>query len=227
MNIIHTRSILVIIAIMLFTSLSAQITKQQAIDSVMLNVIKQDSVNYNVLIFPYVIAGSDFWLPAHQILHCPYDSAWLFFVDMFPIAQWEHDCKYLFINRLNGDFTEVSHKLPPIRYQRDWEEINTPYPYPEQIIHTNSSQTVSYSVTPDPHKYAVFLCWDEEDADRWNNLSHIYCGIKRNYGFMDENIYVLSGDGNYHQGLSYNLDNKDNVNDFDGPCTRDMIISTF
>lgn len=40
-----TKSILMIILIMPFIIMNAQITKQQAIDSVMANVIKQDSVN--------------------------------------------------------------------------------------------------------------------------------------------------------------------------------------
>lgn len=96
--------------------MNAQITKQQAIDSVMINVIKQDSVNFNVLLFPELIADPDFRLSALQILHCPYDTAWLFFIDMFPIAQWEHDCKYIFINNLNGEITQLPQKIPPNNY---------------------------------------------------------------------------------------------------------------
>jgi hypothetical protein len=219
--------ILTIGLILSFSGINAQIDKMHAIDLVMNNVVQGDQVNFNVLIFPEPIKGSNYKLSDFHTLHFPYDNAWLFFIDMIPMAQWDHDCKYLFVDQVSGEITEIKHRIPPNNYWCNWEFVNYPFPYPETNLITDSVQAVNYNVTPDPHKYAVFLCWNEEEPCRWNNLSHLYCGIKRNYGFSDENIIVLSGDAIYHTDSTYNLDWDENEQDFDGPCTKDNIQDVF
>jgi hypothetical protein len=97
------------------------------------------------------------------------------------------------------------------------------------VQYTDSSLQSSSSFTPDPHKYAMLItcnAWD--DTARWNNLSHVFTGLKEAYGFMDENIFVLSGDGNFDP-LTMNLDlNGDDYDcDFDGPCTKEKITEIF
>lgn len=187
----------------------------------------QELSNYNVLLFPESIQGNEFNITIYHVLHSPYDISWLFFIDMIPMAQWDHDCKYLFVDQQTGNITEISYEIPPTDYWYGWEFVNYPHPYPENNMIIDSIQVFNYDIIPDPHKFAVFLCWNEEEPYRWPDMSHIYCGIKRNYGFMDENIFVLSGSGTLSDSLSPNLDNDTILNDFDGPCTKDRIEATF
>jgi hypothetical protein len=222
------KSILLIGLIISFFNINAQIEKLQAVDLVMENVIKEDSVNFNVLIYPELIHGSEYKLSNFHSLHSPYDNAWLFFIDMVPKAQWDHDCKYLFVDQQKGEITEIKHRIPPNNYWRNWEFVNYPFPYPAVLIPSDSIMAINYITAPDPHKYAVLLCWNEEEPFRWPDLSHIYCGIKRNYGFMDENIFVLSGSGVINpDSVSPNLDGDLIYPDFDGPCKKDSIEAVF
>lgn len=216
-----------IIYVALISNTRAQIGKIQAIDSVTSKMTSQELSDYNVLCYPELIQGNEFNLTAYHVLYSPYDTSWLFFTDMIPMAQWDHDCKYLFVDQQTGNITEINSHIPPTDYWYGWEFINYPYPYPQNNHNNDSIQVYSQSINPDPHKYAVLLCWNEGEACRWNNLSHIYCGIKRNYGFMDENIFVLSGNGTLPDTLSPNLDNEFPINDFDGPCTKDSISDVF
>jgi hypothetical protein len=169
----------------------------------------------------------EFNLSPYHVLHSEYNMSWLFFIDMYPFAQWDHNCKYLFLDQQTGNYTTINYRIPPQDYWYGWEYVNSPYPYPVNNPLQGSNQGDSNIANTDPHKYAVFLCWKEWEACRWNNLSHIYCGIKRNYGFMDENIFVLSGNGNYDSLPNYNLDNDEIEQDFDGPCIKDSIANVF
>ena len=206
---------------------AAQIDKEHAIEIIKSNLTNEELQDYNILVFPDLIQGQDFSLSPYHVLYSKFDISWLFFIDMYPTAQWDHDCKYIFVDQQTGDFTTINFKIPPQDYWYGWENVNYPYPYPVNTPLPDSIQAVSYTIDPDPHKYAVFLCWNEGEPCRWNNLSHIYCGIKRNYGFMDENIFVLSGNGTVPDSLVPNLDNEYPNDDFDGPCTKDSLTDVF
>jgi hypothetical protein len=206
---------------------TAQVDIDQAIGIIKSNLTNEELQNYNVLLFPDLLQGQDFYLSQYHVLHFTYDMSWLFFIDMYPTAQWDHYCKYIFVDQQTGNLTTINQRIPPRDYWYGWQFINYPHPYPENISLPDSIQVVSYYINPDPHKYAVFLCWNEGEPCRWNNLSHIYCGIKRNYGFKDENIFVLSGSGIVPDTLSPNLDNDTISDDFDGPCTKDSIQAVF
>ena len=225
-----TKYLFVIIMITLIgvqSRTAAQIDKDQAIGIVKANLTNEELHNWNVLVFPDLIQGQEFYLSSYYVLHCTYDKSWLFFIDMYPTAQWDHSCKYIFLDQETGNYTTINYSIPPQDYWYGWEYVNSPHPYPVNIPLYDSIQVVSNNIEPDPHKYAVFLCWNESEKGRWNNLSHIYCGIKRNYGFMDENIFVLSGNGTVPYPLLPNLDNDTVLNDFDGPCTKDSIHDVF
>jgi len=71
----------------------AQIDKAQAIGIVKSSLTNEEQQNYNVLVFPELIQDQEFHLSPYHVLHSAYDSSWLFFIDMYPNAQWAHDCK--------------------------------------------------------------------------------------------------------------------------------------
>lgn len=204
--------ILMIILIGVQNSTTAQIDKDQAIGIVRSNLTNEEMQNYNVLVFPDLIQGQDFFLSPFHVLQSIYDNSWLFFIDMYPQAQWDHNCKYIFLDKQTGNFTTINYRIPPQDYWYGWELVNYPHPYPVINPIPDSIQTSNYTINLDPRKYAVFLCWNEGEPCRWNNLSHLYCAVKRNYGFMDENIFVLSGNGTVPDTLLPNLDNDSVIN---------------
>jgi hypothetical protein len=223
----HLFVILMIALIGLQFRTIAQINKEAAMGIVKSSLTNEELQNYNVLVFPELIQDHDFYLSPYHDLHTVYNQSWLFFIDMYPLAQWDHNCKYIFLDQQTGNYTTMNYRIPPQDYWYGWEYVNSPYPYPVNNPLQDNNHGDSNIAVKDPHKYAVFLCWKETENCRWNDLSHIYCGIKRNYGFMDENIFVLSGNGVISDTISEDLDRGFIGSDFDGPCTMDNISNVF
>ena len=221
--------LLIILSLNLVVNSYSQISKEQAVDTVLTNLVAEDSLNYNVYLFPSLCTENEFNLSPYDSINNSYDTSFLFFIDLMPEYGWGHPCKYVFIQKSSGNYSVLSESLPPINYWENWEAISVPFPHQKVIQITDSIAQASYEFTPDPNKYALLITWNAwEDNARWNNLSHIYTGLKQTYGFMDENIFVLSGNGIFtSDSLNFDLDGKDTIIDFDGPCTKDSITDIF
>ncbi len=213
------------LALILSKWTNAQIVKVQAIDSVLVNIVADDSLNFNVYLYPDICRDNNFDVTPYLNVQNPYDSAWIFFVDLFPEKGWGHRCKYILVDKLLGQLTILNDNIPPRLYWLTWEEISVPFPHQVVIQSTDTTFKTNSSYEPDPNKYALLVTWNAwEDTARWNNLSHIYTGLKLTYGFKDENIFVLSDDGMFNRETQdLDLDNIDSDCDFDGPCTKDSI----
>jgi hypothetical protein len=192
-------------------------------------VVSEDSLNYNVYLLDYQNIEDYFFISPYDSIENPYDTSWIFFIDIKPDYGWSHPCMYVFVNLSTGNYSIRNACMPPLYYWKSWEKISVPFPHQSVMQYTDTTEYVSSEITPDPHKYALLISWDAwEDSARWNNLSHIYTGLKNEYGFMDENIFVLSDDGVFNpDSANLNLDGIDDFNDFDGPCTKEYIIEIF
>ena len=110
----------VILVVPLFLALckgsNAQILKEQVIDSVLVNIVAGDSINVNVYLYPDICRENNFDLAPYLKVQNPYDSAWIFFIDLFPERGWGHQCKYVIIDKLTGQFTISNDNIPPRNY---------------------------------------------------------------------------------------------------------------
>ncbi len=208
---------------------NSQVSKGLAINIVMENLVVQDSIDYNVYLFPTPNSEDNFNLSPYDSLINPYDTAWLFFIDLMPQYGWAHPCMYVFICKSTGEYTVMEGNMPPLIYWLNWEEVSVPFPHQNFIQSTDTTFQTSYDIIPDPHKYALLITWwAKEDQARWNNLSHVYSGLTQTYGFLDSNIFVLSGDGYFNpDSMNLDLNGDDFDNDFDGPCTKEKIDEIF
>jgi len=205
-----------------------QISKEQAINIIMDEVVGGSILDFNIYLNKDKCGSEKFDLTPYDQIINPYDTSWLFFIDLMPEYGWGHPCKYVFIQESSGDYAILDKCIPPINYLNIWEEVSVTYPHQFYIQLIDTTQMDTAIVSPDPHKYALLITWWAwEDIARWNNLSHVYTGLKKTYGFMDENIFVLSDDGIYPDSLNLNLDGLYPINDFDGPCTKEKIEEIF
>ena len=55
-----------------------------------------------------------------EVYHVPRDfpSAWLVFIDDQPEANWEHPCRYVFVNSRSGKHQIIESQPPPTRIDR-------------------------------------------------------------------------------------------------------------
>lgn len=204
---------IVFLIMSLYNVLLADISKTQAINIVMTEIVVDDSIN--VYMEPDIQTGNIYNINPYKTINVNYLNYWLFFIDDHPMYNWGHDCRYVFVRISDGVYQIENEITCPLEYKVNFDEVSIVYvemEYEENIgdpVYTESRE-------PDEHKYAIFISGRTERR-HWNNMSAMYATLKNEYGFMDENMIVLSYDGTTNPNGTYgnyslDLDN-DLVND--------------
>ena len=102
----------------------AQVSRQQAINSVLNSVVGNNVDNVNVYMEPLSQSDSYYKLSRYDSISSPYNNYWLFFIDDMPEYGWGHDCRYVFINSGDGTMSVVNSHIPPYHYKLHLEVIS-------------------------------------------------------------------------------------------------------
>lgn len=209
---------------------NAKITKAQAIDMVLNEILAGDIGNVEVYVSVNLISDEDGVLIYNTTLACPYSLNWVFFVDDFVFANWAHPCRYIFMNYENGEYQIVSEEWFPLDMD-DFEKISGIEYRGENLLQTNPYAALEI-VEENPNLYAVIINGGVNPLNNhiryWNDMSAIFCTITQVYGYMPENIYVHSTDGtpaNNHGSLD--LDGPPTSIDIEFPASKSSIENTF
>jgi hypothetical protein len=211
------RKIVLLLTILITVSvtLSAGITRKEAENIVLLQILSDDIGKVDVYSLITLLSSEDKILISDRQLNCPFPQNWVFFVDDFVFANWDHACRYIFVNEANGEYQIVNETLSPLNLI-DYEKISEMQYSLENHLLTDPEATIENSREPDDHLYAVIINGGynpaENDNRFWNNMSAIFCTLTQVYGYKPENIYVHSADGT--------LANNHHNMDFDGPIIR-------
>lgn len=224
--------LMLIVLITMTVSLSAGITRKDAENIVLLQILSNDIGKVDVYSLSTLLNSGDKILISDRQLNCPYFQNWVFLVDDFVRASWAHPCRYIFVNEANGNYQIINETMPP--FDMSYYEIISEMQFNlENYLVTDPNATIENSREPNDHLYAVLInggiCSTFNDVRFWNDLSAIYCTLTQVYGYKHENIYVHSTDGlidnNYgrldlDQVLPY-------TNDIDHGAFKDDIEDTF
>ena len=209
----------------------AQVSKQQAINSVLNSVVGCDVGEVNVYMEPLSKSDSYYKMSRYDSIRAPYANYWLFFIDDMPEYGWGHDCRYVFVNSENGSIFIRNSQMPPWHFKMKLETILEPISvlFPLYDISSNHYKDTNTIAKPVDGKFAVLFTGGEIRNDTltpfWNALSHSYCGLVE-HGFPKENIFVLSADGgNGNSGCNPMLDLDNNGEDdiLNAPCCVDSL----
>ncbi len=228
--------LIILLLIMSSTIVTAQLTRQQAINKVLNEIVIADTGNINVY-SAYTLKNQfdTISLNFDTILLCPYNYNWVFFVDDHPSAGWEHPCRYVFVDSITGNFQIVNEKQYPkcFRYPEcvEYETVMQVY-YPTPAVLPPNQSTTNTTITVNENLYAVIIGTEDISGPNrfWKNTSLIYNTLIE-AGYSDENIYVHYN----YDGRSYSNNNhcwdlndpSDNDNHIDYPATESRIIETF
>ena len=226
------RIVFILITIILLSSfsLSAQISREQAIEIVLINIVAEDTGTVNVYASysTFVQSDSIFILP-DEYLHCPYDNNWVFFIDDKPKSGWAHTCRYIFINEMNGEYNTVDRMFYPENLESLFELINEIATCPPVHPLTLNPNAIINHIEPNPHHYAVIICGGEKttgyDKRYWYCTSNLYNTLMQVYGYQKENIFMHYSKG-YSQ-ISNDFDGNGLDDDIDFPAFHDSIEETF
>jgi len=89
---------LFILAALFANQLSANITRSDAINIVMNNIVATDSNSVNVYISRSTSLTNNKIELVYKDLLCPYSENWVFFIDDDVTANWSHPCRYVFVD---------------------------------------------------------------------------------------------------------------------------------
>jgi len=218
--------LLITLMVMICVSLFADVGKEEA-ENIVFNIVGDNIENVEIYMEENIISDSIFEIDNLRSLTSPYSNYWLFFIDDIPLAMWYHDCRYIMVNVLDGTYMIFDEKFPMCKYKTNLEEVSVPeITEPSYEPYTNPDPIETRD--PDPNKYALIINtgnWDNPNRF-WNDMSTMYCALKENNGFIDENIFVYSLTFNelWDGDISHDLD-KDDIDDIDGPCFKDDIMA--
>jgi len=205
----------------------AQFTRQQAIDKVLNEILPADTGNINLYIATDVYTGSEnIELPDGSLILNPFENNYVFFVNDFPFANWNHPCRYIFISQATGDYSVVYKNVYPLGVNDDFTVVlEIPVPVPANL--PVNTEAVVTGLSPNPNLYAVLISGkinnnpninDTIDKYRFSNdVAVVYNTLIDVYGYKKENIFV-----HFYIGSGTNPD-YDDMEDFDGyPYSNDI-----
>ena len=211
------------ITFFLFISLSifAQTGKQQATEIVMNSVVGTHVDNIDVFADSSLQISPYYRLSQYDSIASPYSSYWLYFIDDHPYSNWGHDCRYVFVNSVNGAVSIVDAEIPPFGYRSMLESVSISSVAPtcnEQCA--THFQTIVPNADVNDNKFALLIAGPDCGTqlvkfDFWNAISHTYCSLLE-HGYKKNNIYALVGDGTASS-------NAINCLDLDGQGDNDIL----
>lgn len=211
--------LLITIAMMaIMVSVSAQngtsYTKKQADNMVLNTLLISDLESSDVYSLDTLISKNDtIWHFDGSFIKSPYNTAWAYFVDDCPFANWVHPCRYIFVNATNGNYQMINSELPPEHFHFTPLSLftrPTPVPYDNGAIETPMVKTVQ----DNPHLFAVLICGSEGASEyRFkNDVSAVYSTLTNVYGYPKSNIYVLYNTGSSLFGNDLDGDGDPDIN---------------
>ena len=227
------------------TVISAQITRKQA-DSIVLEYIKKEVSNYHLLYSNESIVANENGVTTISTWHKESVSinhpCFIYFIDESPDANWEHPCRYVFVNTKNGQLSEKKATVPPQKLE-EWKLLTLLPDVPKGAKFDFSKTTPQIRSGSNPQNcYAVIInggmdCYNNW-VRYWNNCSAMYSALIHKYGYLKNNIYVLMSDGTdpeidrhhdffgIYDSSPLDLDN-DGLPDIQYAATRDNITMVF
>jgi hypothetical protein len=227
------------VTLSIFTDLHAQFSRVDAIHLVMNDILLNEVGNINVYCCYDMKSGDEVLeLPDFRTLSLSYSINWVFFVDDNPYAQWQHSCRYIFVDASSGGYNIINDRIPPVEIYSHFEKISQiEVPPPNPSIDQPSFPPPAIS---NNHLYAVLIIGtpcippdpSNQDSAFWNDLSALYTTLISNYGYKKENIFVhyfrgpVSPLSTKFNDLNGDL-NPDGKSDIDSASFKQTIHNTF
>ncbi len=175
--------------------LKAQITRQQA-DAIVTNQIFSTNLNnVDIYAFPNMMTSSvRIDLADGTSVAVPYHTCYAYFIDLMPLANWSHPCKYCFVD-LNGNSSLVDKNVQPMNWSNLSMVSLKQRPTSVQYTYRCDESIQPESPETNPHLWAVLICantrgdyYTEYRHRYWGDLSCVYTTLTNVYGFQENTL---------------------------------------
>lgn len=168
---------------------------QASADSLMVNHMAANYIGYvDIFAFPDMLTSTDTIVLADgTVIQVPYSSCYGYFIDIQPLANWSHPCKYCFIDS-SMNYIMIPADMPPIN-----DNLNGLSFCPRSMpnpTHVDSDTTFvrNCKSSDTSHKWAVLICANGSETRFWFDLSSVYTVLTNIYGFQERTPWEGNND---------------------------------
>lgn len=230
----NLKKVLFIIFVIFFIPCFAQISQSEAIGILKQSVLNNYWSEKEIFVSSEIVPKATTIQIKDSFVISPSFSSWFFFIDDYPLTDWFHPCRYVFVSVVDGNCVIQSQTSPPSNFSNliVVNRIN----YPIQI-NPNSFYNISNSKSPTcpmSDNYAVIISGGYDSVNNWprywHNCSAIYQTLVSVYNYDRNKIFVLMSDGT-NPANDFNIGTIDDTNcasfplDLDGDGTDDVNYS--
>ncbi len=203
----------------------------EARDLVQTSVLLGETTGKRIAVHPDLLPAGTAIETWHKTAITTPAAGYVVFVDDLAYANFEHPCRYVFVDQATGGLTVVSATTPP-NGAMSWLEADTEA-Y-RILMRAENRRAPRPAVKSPPRKssrggdlWAVLMSGGASQYSNhvryWNDLSNIYITLVDVYGYEDDHIIVLCSDG-----LDPSVDQSNGLNsdpDLDGDGDDDIMYS--
>lgn len=229
------------------TVFARKITYKEASDIVMKDMLKENTKGKRVYGLNRVLAKNKKIPGWHDSVTVPHDG-YLFFIDLKPLANWGHECIWVFVST-DGKVTNINKRTPPRdKYMTPMKELTDSKLYPKttykkvrkaiaerqrKLFGADKIRFKKNAITGD--RYALLI---SGGASTWNNhirywgdIAFIYRALVNYYGYDPSEIVVCMSDGDdpavdRSDGTSSPTDlDGDGVSDYSNDALRATVLA--
>jgi hypothetical protein len=211
---------------------SASVDGPVAARELVLDTVLQGSTEGRMLmVHPDLLPAGTEITTWHEVALKTPTEGYVVFIDDMALANFEHPCRYVFVDRKTGDTSVTQATTPPVGLL-DWLNMETEsyraMKNAKNVRALRSPRRGGPPMTPRGGEfYAVLMSGGASTGNNhvryWNDLSNIYITLVDVYGYKDQNIIVLCSDG-----LDPAVDQSNGLNshpDLDGDGDDDIMYS--
>ena len=219
-------SVFFIAAILLLPFVSkGQFSRQQAINLVLDEILVSDTAHiYLYTSYDTIPNTSNITLANGETIIPPYQQNWVFFSDDKPFANWDHSCRFIFVDSHTGDFNTYTNSSYPFDLLASYQALSSAviYPCPADCYHDTTIPPPPSSIHVLPtktnsHLHAVLINGIDRLDPQWGSctcnfdydIAMIYNALEEvgytthynpppvppNTGPNESNVIVLYDDG--------------------------------
>lgn len=183
---------------MQIASASSVDSPEQAYKSVVTEICHGNSTGLSIFASPEILDKGtvlETWRGPFLTLE---HAQWFVFIDDYPGANWEHDCRYILIDPSSGKSQVVKATRPPT-ILKDMIQFQGPNPFQGENLKSQQNELKNFRSRSPEHLWAVIISGGAGSGSNhiryWNDCSEIYKTLVNVYGYLDENIIVAIADG--------------------------------
>ena len=185
-----------------FAQDTMQISQDKAWEIVKEKILCGDTTEVNVYALKSICMAKSQIQTIYRNEVSPDFCSWFFFIDDVPYGDWEHPCRYVFVNIIDGAFVVQNRMRPPLlETMATLVEKQIVLDNKHFIPRVNSINKVNTVKSPNSavKDYAIIISGGIDKYNNneryWNHCSYIYSTLINKYGYLKDHINVLMADG--------------------------------